>query len=206
MKRFTLLFVTLLCAAQFSGCQGPESNPAAGKSAKVVAAVDEAQGKASLLAFLKAMQNNDKQAAYAASNLTPELVEESRKQLINQPVNKLSKKQVDAATNALRVSGTIDLYLKRLPHILLKSAALEVVKTSKWSGNSPNVLLHEVKITYPSKKEALSDQTGGRIKEFALRFLQIQYESNGRLLQEFLIEDKDFEKIVNRKLDVKSYF
>jgi len=68
------------------------------------------------------------------------------------------------------------------------------------------VLLHEVKITYPNRKEAISDKTGQRIKEFVLRFLQIQYDLNGRLVQEFLIEDKDFEQLINRKLDVKAYF
>lgn len=205
MKNIVLFVVTLLCAAQFAGCRGPEGAPSTGKAAKVVVAADEAQGKASLLAFLKALQNSDKKAAYAASNLTPELVEKSRTLLVNQPVHKLTKEQATEAENALRMSGSIDLYLKKMHAIILKSATIEVVKSGKWAA-SPNVLMHEAKITYANQKEALSDNTGKRIKEFILRFQQIQYEVDGRLLQEFLIEDKAFEDLVNRKLEVKSYF
>ena len=206
MKKLALLTVMLLCTAHLAGCRGAENSPPTGKSAKKIAAVDEAQGKASLLAFLKALQNSDKKAAYAASNLTPELVEKSRKLLVNQPVNKITKEQATEAENALRMSGSIDLYLKKMPVILLKSAAIEVVKTGKWNTSVPNVLSHEAKITFANKKEALSDSTGNRIKEFILRFQQIQYEVDGKLLQEFLIEDKTFENIISRKLEVKAYF
>lgn len=206
MKKLALLVVILLCATPFIGCQGPENSPATSKSAKAVAAADEPQGKAALLAFLKALQNSDKKAAYAASNLTPELVEKSRKLLVNQPVNKITKQQATEAENALRMSGSIDLYLKKMHVILLKSADIEVVKTGKWAASAPNVLMHEAKITFANKNEALSDSTGKRIKEFILRFQQIQYEVEGQLLQEFLIEDKAFENLLNRKLEVKSYF
>lgn len=206
MKNLVLFVVSLLCAAQLAGCRGPEGGPSTGKAAKVVAAVDEAQGKASLLAFLKALQNSDKKAAYAASNLTPELVEKSRTLLVNQPVHKLTKEQATEAENALRMSGSIDLYLKRMHAIILKSATIEIVKSGKWAAATPNVLMHEAKITYANQKEALSDNTGKRIKEFILRFQQVQYEVDGRLLQEFLIEDKAFEDLVNRKLEVTSYF
>jgi hypothetical protein len=205
MHKIICFLAAFVCAVCLAGCQGQESKPAA-SAAKSVAAVDEIQGKTALSAYLKALQNRDKKAAYAAANFSEELLEKSRKELVNQPVKKLTAEQVKAAENILRVSGSIDLYLKRLPQILLKSAAIEVVKTAKWSPKSPNVLLHEVKVTYPNKKEAISDKTGGRVKEFVLRFLQIQYESDGRLVQEFLIEDKDFENMVARKLDVKAYF
>lgn len=201
-----LLLVTLLCAAQLAGCRGPENDPSSNKTTRVVAAVDAVQGKASLLAFLKALQTSDKKAAYAASNLTPELVEESRKVLVNQPVNKPAKQQIAEAEHALSMSGSIDLYLKKMQSILPKSAMFEVVKSGRWSDASPNVLIHEVKITYANQKEAISDEKNKRVKEFILRFLQIQYEVNGRQLQEFLIEDKDFEKMMERKFEVKSYF
>ena len=206
MKNTILLLLLLLLPAVFSGCQGQESNKLTASAAKAVAAVDEAQGKVAMLAYLKALQNMDKKAAYSASNISEELLEQSRKELVNQPVKKLTPEQVKAAESVLRVSSSIDLYLKKLPQILLKSAKIEVVKTGKWSPKSPNVLLHEVKITYPNRKEAISDKTGGRIKEFVLRFFQIQYDLNGRLVQEFLIEDKDFEQLIERKLDVKAYF
>lgn len=206
MKNLALLAVILLCATHLAGCRGSENSPPAGKVIRKVATADEAQGKASLLAFLKALQNSDKKAAYAASNLTPELVEKSRKLLVNQPVNKITKQQATEAENALRMSGSIDLYLKKMPVILLKSADIEVVKTGKWAATVPNVLTHEAKITFANKNEALSDSTGKRIKEFILRFQQIQYEVDGKLLQEFLIEDQTFENIINRKLEVKAYF
>src|SRR4051812_23015989 len=90
-----------LCAVCFAGCQGQESKPAA-SAAKAVAAVDEMKGKTALAAYLKALQNKDKKAAYAAANISEELLEQSRKELVNQPVKKLTAEQVKAAENILR--------------------------------------------------------------------------------------------------------
>lgn len=205
MKNAVLLLMLSLCLALFSGCQGRESTPAA-KPVKGAAATDEAKGKESLLAFLKALQQGDKQAAYAAANLTTELVDESRKKLIEQRVNKLTKEQLANAEQILQVSGSVDMCLKKLKPLLLATATIELVKTGTGTPKFPGALLHEVKITYADKKEAVSDRTGGRVKAYLLRFVQNQYDADGRLIQEFLIEEKDFENMLQKKLDVTSYF
>lgn len=202
--KITVLLL-MLCLPLFSGCQGRESTTAM-KPVTSVAVADEAKGKESLLALLKALQKGDKQAAYVVANLTPEQVDESRKKLINQRVNKLTKEQLASAEHVLQVSGSVDMALKMLKPLLLPTAKIEVVKTIVGTPRFPKALLHEVKVSYTDKKEAVYDKTGRRVKEYLLRFVQNQYTADGRLLQEFMIDEKDFENMLRKTLDVKAYF
>lgn len=207
MKKIFSIVALVALSGTISACNKKEnSQPAAAKvQQKVVVTAQMSDGDRAR-AFLAGIQNNDKKLMYDVSSLTPELVENSRKILTNTATYKQTKKERAETEHALRMSGSIDFFLKKMPKILLKSAQLQVSKTTKEGTADSPLKVHLVKVIYSNKDEALSDKKGQRVKEMILRLQQIEHVVNGRLLHEFSFKSEEFEKIADGEFEVTSYY
>lgn len=211
MKRVTAIVAVLALSGTISACNKKEnSQPAAAAKVEQVERIKIVPGQMKdselAFAFLSGIQNNDKQTMYAVSNLTPEMVEESRNKLTNTTKYKQTKKERAATEHALRMSGSIDFFLKKLTKILPKSAQLQVIKTTQEAKAEGSMKVHHVKITYGKKEEALVDKKGKQAKEIVVRLQQIRHMVNGHTLQEFVFDNQDFEKMSDKEYEVLSYY
>ena len=91
--------------------------------------------------------------------------------------------------------------------MLPKSAGFQITQTAmKDQPDGVRRTDHSVKVTYSVKEEAISDKTGKTVKEIVLPFLQISRSVDGRWINDFSFDSKDFEKIAGKEFEVISYF
>lgn len=207
MRFFLTILVVLALSGIFTACNKTENNQAAAVKIEQKSIVTSQMNDAELaVAFLNGIQNGDKKRIYEVSNLTPELVENSRKILTNTTKYKQTKKERVETEHALRMSGSIDFFLKKLPKVLPKSTQLLVSKTTKENTADSTLKIHHIKVVYSNRDEALSDKTLQKMKEMTIRLQQIDHVVNGRLLHEFSFKSEDFEKIADGNFEVTSYY
>lgn len=207
MKNAIVLLAVLVLSGAIAGCSKNENKPVT--NTKIVQAnkAPEQMNDAELaLAFLGCIQNNDKKLMYEVSNLTPELVEESRTKLTNTAKYKQTPKERIETEHALRMSGSIDFYLKKMTKILPQSSLLVITKTDQEKISKKTINIHSIKISYRNKDEAPIDKKGQTVKEMIVRLKQVKHVVNGHTLQEFVFDSKDFEKIADKDYDVVSYY
>jgi len=206
MRRVAIVLAVMALSA--SGCNQQESGQSKTVTAKVAGNVNPAQMNDEELAFafLRGIQNGDKKLMYEVSNLTPELVEDSRNKLTHRSKYKQSKKEWSETEHALRMSGSIDFFLKKLKNILPKSAQLELIKERQdASGENPKNV-YDIKIIYSKKEDAMLDKNGKKVKEMVVQLHQVKHTVAGRTLQEFVFDNKDFERMADRDFVVLSYY
>lgn len=159
------------------------------------------------LKFLQGFQNSDKNKMYEATNLTADVVNDSREKLIHPKQYKQTDQQRKDSEHALRISGEIDFFSTKMKKMLPKSASFQITKSkAKTSTGDTKNAVHVVKITYGNKEEAISDKTDRPVKEMVIHLQQATRPINGRLIHEFSFNSEDFEKIVAKNFEVLSYF
>lgn len=159
------------------------------------------------LNFLKGVQDGDKNKMYDAANLTTEIVNDSREKLIHPAKYKQTDQQKKDSEHALRVSGNIDFIADKIKPMLPKTAVFQITKaTSKILPEGGRRTDYSIQITYSSKEEAINDKNGKPVKVMVLPFLQVSRPVNGRWINDFSFDTKDFEKIAVRDFNVLSYF
>lgn len=208
MKRVFVALALLTIIGTIFGCNKKENTlPAvAAKNVKAQKAPGQMNDSELALAFLGCIPNNDKKLMYEVSNLTTEMVEESRAKLTNTAKYKLTSKERTATEHALRMSGSIDFYLKKMTKILPASAQLETIKTEQQKNHESAVNIHYIKISYRNKDESPADKKGQPVKEMIVKLKQIKHVVNGVTLQEFVFDSKDFEKMADKDFEVVSYY
>lgn len=208
MKRVFVLMTVLVFMGAVTGCSKKENiQPAATeKKEQIIVVSDQMKDSDRALAFLACIQKNDKKLMYEVSNLTPKLVEESRKKLTNVAKYKQTPKERAETEHALRMSGNIDFFLKKLTKIFPPSALLQVTKTTQEARADSSINVHLIKISFTNKEDALGDKAGKQIKEMVVRLHQIKHLVNGNTLQEFVFDNKDFEKMSDKDFEVLSYY
>ncbi|HIJ95351.1 MAG TPA: hypothetical protein HPP94_06375 [Desulfuromonadales bacterium] len=209
MKRVIVVLSVFAMAGAVSGCNKKGNTPPAAVAAKA-AQVQKAPGQMNdgelALAFLGCVQNNDKKLMYEVSNLTAERVEESREKLTNTAKYKQTSQERTATEHALRMSGSIDFYLKKMTKILPASAQLEIIKSEQEKKSESAVNIHSIKISYSNKDEAPADKSGKSVKDMVVKLKQIKHVVNGVTLREFIFDSKDFEKMADKDYEVVSYY
>lgn len=196
MRKAVGLLVVLALGLIIFGCNSKGGNQSQ-------AGVD----KELALKFLQGIQNGDKKIMFAATNLTTDIVNDSREKLIHPAQYKQTELQRRESEHALRISGEIDFFLAKTRPMFPKSASFHIKETTvkdPTGGGSHSV--HLVKITYANKAEAMRDKTGKPVKEMVVRLQQLTRSVSGRSINEFSFESKDFEKIADRDFEVLSYF
>jgi hypothetical protein len=159
------------------------------------------------LKFLQAIQDGDKNKMYEATNLTTDIVNDSREKLIHSKQHKLTEQQRTEFEHALRISGQIDFFIAKIRTMFPKSSRLEIMQTTA-EGSTDDIKhsVHLVKITYMNKNEAMRDKTGKFVKEMVVHLQQLTRSVSGRSIHEFSFSSKDFEKIADKDFEVLSYF
>ncbi len=208
MKRVLIIVIALTLSGILSGCNSKGSNQPVAPVKVEQKKTDPANMNNSerAVAFLIAIQNNDKKMMYEISGLTPEMVNESREKLTHAAKYKQSKKERAESEHALRMSGSIDFFLKKLTGILSKSAQLQLTKTTQDTNGKKSKNIHDIKITYSKIEDSLVDKSGKKAREIVVRLQQISHVVNGNTLQEFFFDSKDFEKMADKDFVVLSYF
>lgn len=158
------------------------------------------------LKFLQGIQNGDKKMMYEATNLTTDIVNDSREKLIHPAQYKQTDEQRRESEHALRISGEIDFFLAKIRPMFPKSASFQIKETTAKGSTGGRHSVHLVKITYANKAEAMRDKTGKPVKEMVVRLQQLTRSVGGRLVHELSFYSKDFEKIADRDFEVLSYF
>lgn len=189
MRKSVLLLGIFALGMFFSGCNSNRIN------------------KDPALNFLQGIQAGDKNKMYAATNLTADIVNNSREKLIHPLQSNQTDQQRRDSEHVLRISGEIDFFSTKMKKLLPKSAKFQITKSKAKNptGETQNAE-HTVKITYGNKEEALVDKTSRPVKELVLCLQQATRTVNGRLIHEFSFNNKDFEKIADRDFEVLSYF
>jgi hypothetical protein len=196
MRKAVGLLVVLALGLIIFGCNSKGGNQSQ-------AGVD----KELALKFLQGIQNGDKKIMYAATNLTTDIVNDSREKLIHPAQYKQTELQRRESEHALRISGEIDFFLAKTRPMFPKSASFHIKETTaKDPTGGGRHSVHLVKITYANKAEAMRDKTGKPVKEMVVRLQQLTRSVSGRSINEFSFESKDFEKIADRDFEVLSYF
>ena len=205
MKKCFLILAVLVISGMFLGCSKKESNlpVAAAKVEQKQIAPEQLNDGERALTFLSGIQSSEKKRMYEISNLTPELVEESRTKLTNTDKYKLTNKERAETEHALRMSGNIDFFLKNLTIILPKTAQLQVKKSIIIDSSTTD---HYVKISYAKREEAVSDKSGKLTKEIVVKLKQIKHLVKEQALQEFVFDSKDFENMADKNFEVVSYY
>ena len=196
MNKAVRLLVLLALGLIIVGCNSTGGNPSQAGIDKELA-----------LKFLQGIQNGDKKIMYAATNLTTDIVNDSREKLIHPAQYKQTELQRRESEHALRISGEIDFFLAKTRPMFPKSASFHIKETTaKDPTGGGRHSVHLVKITYANKAEAMRDKTGKPVKEMVVRLQQLTRSVSGRSINEFSFESKDFEKIADRDFEVLSYF
>jgi len=210
MNKVVWLMLGSLLLANISACNGKSTDQPVqrGKAEpKVNTAGTATSDKELALDFLTGVQSGDKTAMYRATNLTSEIVDESRDKLIHIKQKKLSDGQRLECEHALKISGDIDFFIVKLRKMLPKSSGLKITRTAdKEATGDVKQFVHTVTVSYGDKAEAMRDRTGKPVKELVLHLQQIDYFFDARPIHEFSFNDQDFEKMANREFEVVSYF
>ena len=159
------------------------------------------------LKFLQGVQEGDKNKVYEAANLTTEIVNQHREKLMHPAQSNQTEQQRKDSEHALRISGNIDFIIAKIKVMLPKSAGFQITQTAmKDQPDGVRRTDHSVKVTYSVKEEAISDKTGKTVKEMMLPFLQVSRLVDGRWINDFSFDSRDFEKIAGKEFEVISYF
>ncbi len=197
MKRAVWLLAILILGMIFFGCTRQQGSSTQNTSTD----------KELALKFLHGLQEGDKNKMYEASNLTMEIVNESREKLVHSKQNKLTEQQNREFEHALRVSGQIDFFIAKMRPMFPKSSSFQIMQTTvEESTNDIRHIQHLVKITYLNKDEAMRDKKGKSVKEMNVRLQELTQSVTGRPVHEFSFSSKDFEKFADRDFEVLSYF
>jgi hypothetical protein len=196
MKKSAWLLAILSLVIFFSGCNSKGGNQSQRDIDKALA-----------LKFLQGIQDGDKKIMYEATNLTTEIVDESREKLIYPAKYKQTDQQRQEFQHVLRMSGEIDFFVAKMRPMFPKSASFQIIKTTSRGliGSSWNSV-HQVKITYSDKAEAMSDKTGKPVREMVIRLQQLTRSVNGRMIHELSFSSKDFEKMADKDFEVLTRF
>jgi hypothetical protein len=208
MRKAVWLILGSVLLANVCGCNGKSADqPAQQKAEQKANPVEAASNKDLALKFLLGVQSGDKTQMYQATNLTPELVNDSRDKLIQIKQKKLTDKQRQECEHALKISGDIDFFMVKLRKILPKTSSLKITETAAREATGDiKRFVHTVTVNYSDKAEALRDKTGKPVKELTLRLQQIDYLVDALQIHEFSFNTEDFEKMANRDFEVVSYF
>ena len=199
MRIAVRLLVIMLLGMIIFGCTS-------GRSKEEQAALLDNDKKLALK-FLQGVQEGDKNKVYEAANLTTEIVGQHREKLMRPAQSKQTEQQKKDSEHALRISGNIDFIIAKIKVMLPKSAAFQITQTAmKDQPDGVRRTDHSVKVTYSVKEEAITDKTGKTVKEMVLPFLQISRSVDGRWINDFSFDSKDFEKIAGKEFEVISYF
>lgn len=205
MKKAVWLLGILMLGVIFFGCKNKEGSPP--QEHKVEQKAGLAIDKDLALKFLQGIQDGDKNKMYEATNLTTDIVNESREKLIHSKQNKLTEQQRNEFEHALRISGQIDFFISKIRKMFPKSSRYEITQTTpEGSASDTKHTVHLVKITYVNKDEAMRDKTGKSVKEMIVHLQQLTRSVSGRSIHEFSFTSKDFEKFADKDFEVLSYF
>jgi len=205
MKKAVWLLGILILGVIFFGCNSKGGSQPQERKGEQKAGSDIDKDLA--LKFLQGIQEGDKNKMYEATNLTTEIVSESREKLIHSKQNKLTEQQRNEFEHALRISGQVDFFIAKIRKMFPKSSRLEITQTTaKGSTDDIRHIVHLVKITYVNKDEAMRDKTGKSVKEMVVHLQQLTRSVSGRSIHEFSFSSKDFEKIADKDFEVLSYF
>ena len=205
VKKTVWLIGILILGVIFFGCNSKGCSQPQERKGEQKAGSDIDKDLA--LKFLQGIQDGDKNKMYEATNLTMDIVNESREKLIHSKQNKLTEQQRNEFEHALRISGQIDFFIAKIRQMFPKSSRLEITQTTvKDSPNNIRHTVHLVKITYLNKIEAMRDKTGKSMKEMTVHLQQLTLLVSGRPIHEFSFDSKDFEKIADKEFEVLSYF
>jgi len=209
MKRVLCAFVGIAMGITLFGCNGKPDKQSAptGTKESIVTSKDGGNDADVAIMFLRGIQQGDKKLMYEATNLTQEMVNDSRDKLIHPDKYKLSSVQVSEHERVLRVSGEIDFFVAKLKKLLPNSASFAVVKTTvKGTGESNKDYSHTVKISYGNKAEAMQDKSGQAIKEMTIELQHAVTQVSGRAIHEVSFSSNDFEKMADKEFTVSSYY
>ena len=205
LKKATWLLVILILGTIFFGCNSKDSSQSQERREAQKAGLDS--GKELALKFLQGIQDGDKKKMYEATNLTPDIVNDSREKLIHSKQSKLTEQQRMAFEHALRISGQIDFFIAKIRPMFPKSSSFQMLQSTPDGLTSDTMhAVHTVKITYLNKAEAMRDKTGKSVKEMVVHLQQLTRSVNDRSIHEFSFSSKDFEKFADRDFEVQSYF
>jgi hypothetical protein len=196
MNKLKILLAIMFISLCVTGCRGKDSSNLEKKVSRTPVETQRA------LSFLLGMQAGDKAKMYIAANITDEILNESREKLIRASQNRLNEQQKKDSEHALRISGEIEFFSKKMQKIITKSANLQITK----SVDKQNFVDHIVKVAYASRDDAPVDKTGKQVKELTLHLLHITRTVGNRQLHEFSFDSKDFEKMAERDFEVLAYF
>lgn len=208
MRKVVWWMLGCLLLANICGCNGKAGDqPPQGSKAELKIDPSEAGSNRELaLKFLQGVQNGDKKGMYQAANLTTDLVNESRENLIHKQKD-LTEQQRLSYQHALRVSGNIDFFIAKLPKIFPKSSGIKITRTAAKDANGEvKQSVHTVMVTYGDKMGAMRDKTGKPVKELILYLQQTDRPVGARQVHEFSFDSKDFDKMADRDFEVVSYF
>lgn len=197
INELKIVCVVVASVAVF-GCKANENEAPKASEKTAQTAAESKQGAT----FLKALQASDKKLLYEVSKLAPADVEESRTKLTNVKKYKLTAEQRTETEHALRMSGSIDFYLKKITP-LLKGADIKITGSSKTEPPRIPMIVHAVKLTYKDKSKAPMDAGGRHIEELAFRLQQMNHKVQNKELLEFMIDNNDFIDIMDRNYRVK---
>jgi hypothetical protein len=198
------IVIVMACAMAVIGCSNNESPgpKPADKSSQPAATGQQSNISLSAFEFLKALQVSDKKQLYKTSRLTADSVEESRMKLTNTKKYKLTAEQRTETEHALRISGNIDFYVKKITP-LLKGADIKITDSTRTEQPKIPMIIHTVKIIYKNTNQTPTDTSGKQLKELAFRLQQIDRKVDGMELFEFVIDNNDFIDIMDRNYQTK---
>jgi hypothetical protein len=191
MRRVALLLGVMALSTAIYGCTGKET---LSKRGPLPAAAND---NALTMKYLTGIQNGDKNAMYAVTNLTPAIVDACKEKLIHQS-KKLTEPQRKDCEKALEASGAIDFYSVRIRKNLPKSSSFQVTDTKILETTSESrKTSHSIKITYSDPKEALKDKDGRAVKEMIVPLKQTTEWVQERWVQNFLFGSRDEVKVLS---------
>ena len=205
VKKAAWLLGLLMLGVIFLGCNSKgDSRPQERKA-------DQKKGTESdkdlALKYLQGIQDGDKSKMYEATNLTTDIVNDSRQKLVHSKLHNLTERQRSEYEQALRMSGQIDFFIAKTRKMFPKSSRIEITQTAdKGSTDDVRHTEHIVKITYLNKNEAMHDKSGKPVKEMVLHLHQLDRSVAGHAIHELSFTSKDFDKIADREFEVLSYF
>ena len=205
MKKAVWLIGILILGVIFFGCnsKGCSQSPERKGEQKTSLEIDKERA----LKFLQGIQEGDKNKMYEATNLTADIVHESREKLIHARQNKLPEQQRTEFEHALRISGQIDFFVAKIRKMFPKTSNLQILQTTAdGSTSDTRHVEHLIKIAYMNKDDAMRDKTGKSVKEMAIHLQQLTRSVNGRSINEFSFTGKDFEKFADKDFEVLSYY
>lgn len=206
MHVLRIAVLAVCCALTITGCDSKGSKTKQGNAeTPLQTKVTDQNASKNAGTYLEALKAGDRSLLYQASNLSSQDVDESRQRLTNTKKYPLTPEQRKETEHALRMSGSIDFYLKKITP-LLKHATISIAETTRTVAPRIPMLIHEVKLTYVEKKQAPTDINGRQIKELIFRLNQMEHKVAAKVLHEFEIDNNDFIKMTDRQFNAKAFF